>query len=142
MSNTKPVKSVTVTCACGAQFSREVKRGRPQVWCPSCVEVPFYERINAAAPTTVTEAGEVVVVADRIVNVNDPLDAVRVDVEAAMAVINAENKARYDALVAAGTDSFEAGVIAGRETYNATTAMYALYRPQYAPYIPREKVAE
>ncbi len=41
------VRTVTAVCACGASFEREVKRGRPQVWCPACREVPFYERTAA-----------------------------------------------------------------------------------------------
>jgi len=37
MSDTeKTPKFKTETCRCGTEFTYEVKRGRPQVWCDSC----------------------------------------------------------------------------------------------------------
>lgn len=85
--NTKPVRTVSATCACGASFSREVKRGRPQVWCPSCIEVPFAKRVvaPAVAAETVTDAEGV----ERVVNQWDAHDAVRSIIEANVAEVYA-----------------------------------------------------
>lgn len=54
----KPVKYVTATCACGASFQREVKRGRPQVWCATCQEVPYEQRAAKPVAAPVAEAVE------------------------------------------------------------------------------------
>lgn len=98
MSN-KPVRTVSAVCACGASFDREVKRGRPQKWCPTCVAVPFYERQTVEV---VAVDGEPV--AEKVTSEWDDLAHVRDDIEAAVAVVNAEHKARYAALVAVGLD--------------------------------------
>lgn len=127
MSNSAP-KFVTATCACGASFSREVKRGRPQVWCPTCVEVPFYDRIKAAAPTVVTETGEVVTVETKPVNENDPLSHVREQVEIEVADIYADHKARILELCAQGFTREHAASEVGPETDAAVLAVYAKYR--------------
>jgi len=105
-------KFVTVTCQCGNQFDREVKRGRPQVWCPSCVETPFYERVRAEAPVVVNAAGEEVVKSDATLRPNDPLGQFRDDIEAGVAEINADHKVRFAALVAGGLTPWQAGPLA------------------------------
>jgi hypothetical protein len=88
---TKPVKYVTAKCACGASFQREVKRGRPQVWCPQCQAVPFYERVQAKAAEPVAEAGEAEVPA--VEKPRRPFDSyghVRDEIEAQVAALYAE----------------------------------------------------
>lgn len=124
--STKPVRTTTATCACGASFEREIKRGRPQVWCPACIEVPFYERTKAAVP--VTETGEAVVVVAKPVNENDPLGQVRELVEAEVAQVNAEHKAIFAAKVAAGADKHAAAVECGVTLHEALIAVYAQFR--------------
>lgn len=126
MSNTAP-KFVSASCACGASFDREVKRGRPQIWCPTCVAVPFYDRIKGAAPTTVTATGEVVVVV-KPVNENDPLSHVREQIEMEIAAINLDHKVRYALLVSKGVDRHDAADIVGPMTNEAVLAVYAKYR--------------
>lgn len=125
MANTNP-RTVQAVCACGATFSREVKRGRPQVWCDPCILVPFYERAAKSAneTTAVVEGGEVEV-ADRIHNENDPHDAVRPEIEARMVVINAENKT----LVLAAVKTF--GVFS-REHLAASEAGLKAIQDMYA----------
>lgn len=129
---TKPTKTVPATCACGASFQREVKRGRPQVWCPKCREVSFYERPACHAGHDVSfpvvESGTVETVSERIVNQNDPLDAVRAEVEAGMALINVEHKVRFAAMLAEGGDPMDVAVRAQAETFAATTELYGQYR--------------
>ena len=102
--NTSP-RFVTATCKCGNQFDREVKRGRPQIWCPACALVPA-----------------------RIVNINDPLDAVRAEIEVEIAEINAEHKQFFADLVEAGMDPYEAGPIVSAASAARMTATYAKYR--------------
>jgi len=130
--NTSP-RFITATCKCGNKFEREVKRGRPQVWCPSCVLVPFYDRPTVAATVAVvmSATGEVVVtapVADRIVNVNDPFDSVRAEIEAEIALINAEHKEFFKDLVDGGMDRHEAGPIVTAMSAARMTATYAKYK--------------
>lgn len=83
MSTTTATRTVTATCACGASFEREVKRGRPQVWCPACVAIPFYDRNRAQAATTTTEAG--VEIENKPVNEHDALGHVREQLESDVA---------------------------------------------------------
>jgi hypothetical protein len=123
MSN-KPVRFVTATCACGASFDREVKRGRPQKWCPACVAVPFYDRTAAPAPVAVE--GEPV--ADKPLNQWDDLAHVRDDIEAAMAVVNAEHKVRYADLVARGVDPLEAAESLDQDLRDNINEVYVTYR--------------
>jgi hypothetical protein len=140
--NTKPVKTVQATCACGATFTREVKRGRPQVWCPACVAIPFYERTAApVAPVAPVADVPAEAATERIVNENDPLDAVRVEVEAGMALINLDHKARYAAFLAAGGTPLtpEADRISA-ETFAQTTALYGQFR-RTKVMLPREDEA-
>jgi len=114
---------ITVQCQCGASFEREVKRGRPQLWCPACVAVPFYERVRAQA--VVTEAGTVV---EAVANPNDPLWAVRSDLEAAVAECNAEHKASYAAAVKAGADKYVAAAAMQAALATSLNEVYAKYR--------------
>ncbi len=48
--STETVRTVQATCRCGNTFAREVKRGRPQMWCPSCRKAPFQKREAITAP--------------------------------------------------------------------------------------------
>lgn len=125
--NTSP-RFVTATCKCGNQFDREVKRGRPQIWCPACALVPFYDRAAVVVPVVLSATGEVVVVPDRIVNINDPLDAVRAEIEAEIAEINAEHRQFFADLVEAGMDPYEAGPVVSAASAARMTATYAKYR--------------
>lgn len=146
----KPVRTVNVVCACGATFTREVKRGRPQVWCPACVAVPFYERnchpvvVNGETFLVGNEAAAPVEApaAERIVNENDMLDAVRVEIEAGMAEINMAHKVRFAALVATGMLPMDAAAKAQAETLAATQNHYARLAPsKYKPGREAEDVA-
>jgi hypothetical protein len=123
MSN-KPVRFVTATCACGASFDREVKRGRPQKWCPACVAVPFYDRTAAPAPVAVE--GEPV--ADKPVNQWDDLAPVRDQIEAAMVIVNAEHKVRYADLVARGVDPLEAAESLDQTLRDSINEVYVTFR--------------
>lgn len=130
MSN-KPVKTVQATCACGAVFTREVKRGRPQVWCPACAVVPFYERVNERAiAETAANLGEMLegLKPERIVNENDPLDHVRVEIEAAVAAIYEASLPVYHARVAEGMEPWDAGSLRGQEDLAALKELYEGYR--------------
>lgn len=124
------MKTVTVTCACGAHFQREVKRGRPQIWCPTCTVMPFTERNKVVAVAVVADEAES---GERIKNENDLLDSFRVDIEAAMVLINLDHKVRFAAHVASGLAPWEAGEKASHETFIATTTLYATYRPNKKP---------
>lgn len=124
MSN-KPVRFVTATCACGASFDREVKRGRPQKWCPACVEVPFYER--TAAPVAVAVEGEAVV-ADKPVSQWDDLAQVRDQIEQDMSIVNADHKARFQSLVSLGVDRYDAAAQVEDQLREDTQAVYVKYR--------------
>lgn len=124
MSKTKSPRFVTATCACGASFEREVKRGRPQKWCPACVEVPFYERSSAP----VAEAVEGEAPAERPGSEHDVLRDVREFIEAEMAVVNAEHKERYAALVASGVDRYVAADRIEDQLREEIQAVYAKYR--------------
>jgi len=125
MSKTKSPRFVTATCACGASFEREVKRGRPQKWCPACVEVPFYERTVAPAP--VLPEGEEPVEA-KPGSEHDVLREVRELIEAEMAVVNAEHKARFAELVDAGVNKYVAADQIEDQLREEIQAVYAKYR--------------
>jgi hypothetical protein len=125
MSKTKSPRFVTATCACGASFEREVKRGRPQKWCPACVEVPFYER--TAAPAPVLAEGEEPAEA-KPGSEHDVLREVRELIEAEMVVVNAEHKERYAALVASGVDRYVAADQIEGQLHDEIHAVYAKYR--------------
>lgn len=142
----KPVKTVSVKCACGASFTREVKRGRPQVWCPTCVSVPFYERnstpvVGADGETYLVgnEAAEEIA-PERISNENDDLDAVRVDIEAGMVAINADHKTLFASLIAGGMPVMDAADRAQAVTLTATQNLYALHAP--SKYKPGREITE
>ena len=123
--STSAVRTVSATCACGATFDREVKRGRPQVWCPACIAVPFYERTKTAV---VVEAGETVVVSDRISNENDPLDSVRDILEVEVSAIYAEHKLAFASLVQQGHSPALAAEAVHKVSSEAILATYAKYR--------------
>lgn len=89
MSTATATRTVKATCACGASFEREVKRGRPQVWCPSCLGIPFAKREH---PVVVTEEGVVTdAVVAKPINENDPLGNVREQLEADVKAFYADN---------------------------------------------------
>lgn len=115
MTATKPAKFVTVQCPCGASFDREVKRGRPQVWCPACVEVPFYERSRS-------EAAEVS--GERAPSVAE----VRAALDAEVAVIYADHKTRFAAMLASGASLSETSTAVNDETAALVREVYARYR--------------
>jgi thiol-disulfide isomerase/thioredoxin len=79
---------VSVVCPCGEGFEREVKRGRPAIWCPPCREIPMAKRVSVPF-TQAAEDGEPV--EDRVVNPNDKYDGpVRDGIEANVAAVYAE----------------------------------------------------
>lgn len=132
------MKTVSAICACGVAFTREVKRGRPQVWCSTCLTVPFYERTNKVVnETTIVVEDEV---ADRIHNENDALDAVRPEIEARMALLNVEHKA----LVLAAINKFGVysteHLAASAAAFKAIQDMYAELAP--AKYKPGREFSE
>ncbi len=126
MSNAKPARILTVTCACGARFTREAKRGRPQVWCEACREVPFYDRVRAEAQVVTTEDGVEIPV--KPVNENDDLGLFREQIEAEVAAVNAEHKARVEALVAGGLSKWDAAEKCSSVLSDALRDVYAKYR--------------
>ena len=89
------MKTISVNCPCGASFEREVKRGRPAVWCPACREIPFEQRtartaneVVAAVTETVSRFGE-----------HDVLNAdARETVEANIAQVRENYNARVESL--------------------------------------------
>lgn len=139
MANTNP-RTVQAVCACGTVFTREVKRGRPQVWCGPCIEVPFYERATKSVnETTAVVEGEEVV-ADRIHNENDALDAVRPEIEARMLVLNAEHKALVAAAIKAHGVFSPEHLAASQASLKAIQDLYAELAP--AKYKPGREFSE
>ena len=124
MSKSKPARFVTATCACGATFEREVKRGRPQKWCQACLEVPFYERTQAPVAEPVegdvekAKGGE-----------HDDLAEVRGSIEAEVAEVNAAHKARFAALVDAGANKYTAAEQIEDQLREELRAVYAKWAP-------------
>lgn len=101
-------RTVSATCQCGTSFTREVKRGRPQVWCPACMAIPFAKRITAPVavkPEIVTEADGT----ERPVNQWDVHDAIRVTIEANVAAVYAGWPAVAAEMRAQGADAFAIG---------------------------------
>lgn len=117
----KATRYVTATCACGTTFEREVKRGRPQKWCPACVEVPFYER--TVAP--VAEAVEGEEAPAKPGSEWDDLADVRAEIEAEVAAVNAQHKEDYNALVASGINKVVAADLCDSNLREGLLAVYA-----------------
>lgn len=90
---------ITVTCPCGTDFDREVKRGRPAIWCPECRKVPVAQRVAAV----VSETGEAPV-AERKVSRLGQHDKFsyeqREQITANVEAVNAEYKVRVAQSVA------------------------------------------
>lgn len=108
--NSKAVRTVATTCPCGKSFNREVRRGRPQVWCDSCMTIPFAKRVTmqvAVEAKIVTDSEGV----ERIANQWDVHDAIRPTIEANVAAVNAEWPAKRAELLASGVSSLEASFI-------------------------------
>lgn len=119
----KSAQFVTATCACGAQFKREVKRGRPQVWCGPCQEIPYEQRVaKPASPVVETVEGEPV--ADRPKRPFDSYGYCRDQIEAEVAAVYATWKADFAALKAQGMSDFDAGSVLGEKL----KAVYAGYK--------------
>ena len=126
MSN-KPVRVVSATCACGTVFEREVKRGRPQKWCPDCVAVPFYER--TVAPTAEVVLSEEGAEAEaKPVNQWDDLADRRDQIEQDMSIVNADHKARFVSLVSLGLDPLAAAEQIEDQLRAEIQAVYTKYR--------------
>lgn len=84
------MSTVTVVCPCGASFVREVKRGRPAIWCETCREIPMAKRVNKpeAAAVIVNEDGEVEELPE---NEHDKYPAVvRASIEASVKAVYAQ----------------------------------------------------
>lgn len=109
------VRTVQAVCACGASFEREVKRGRPQVWCDACRAVPFAERTGAPRPVSVDpEASEAVVVPQNQLVWKEDDDATpeqRFRIEERVREANAEWPAKAAELRASGLSQMD---ISGR----------------------------
>lgn len=137
-------KFVKANCACGVQFQREVKRGRPSVWCPACLEIPFYKRTPKSVSVNLVPASvdsESSTAPTHIVNENDPLDAVRAEIEAGMVVINDTHKARFAELVLSGMRVGDVAVKVQAETFAATTELYGQFRKTKVM-MPKDETAE
>jgi hypothetical protein len=126
-------KTVTVVCACGASFQREVKRGRPQVWCPTCLAVPFYERARVEAPAVTVEPADEQTPAPQ--SEWDDLAHAREDIETKIQAIYDGHRERFAQLVAAGMSPMDAGEKAHRKTFLEITEVYAQYRPNRTPMV-------
>ena len=112
-------KLIKVTCSCGTIFDREVKRGRPRIWCggcngtgprPSKIETPQTETVSAVP-----------------LNPNDALSAVRDQIDAGMAEINRIHKEEFASLVAAGTNPMVAAKKMQDRSYERTIALYSQF---------------
>lgn len=108
--NSKAVRTVAATCPCGKSFNREIRRGRPQVWCDKCMAIPFAKRINMPV-TTETKVHTDVEGVERIANQWDVHDAIRPTIEANVAEVNAAWPAKRAALIAKGVDALEASFV-------------------------------
>jgi hypothetical protein len=139
MSKNNSPRFQSVVCACGVKFDREVKRGRPQVWCPSCALIPFYERTTGVK--VVATAAEVArhmplgwvapeEAPARIRNENDPYDSVRELIEAQVVEINRLHKELFAELVAAGLSREEAGVRVANASAEQYRTVYAQYKKE------------
>lgn len=107
MSKNNP-RTVSATCACGAKFTREIRRGRPQVWCAQCMVVPFAKRVTMEIPVEakiVTDTEGV----ERIANQWDPHDAVRAQIEANVAEVYAGWPEIRTSMAKAGASAFDIG---------------------------------
>jgi hypothetical protein len=118
------VRYVTATCACGATFQREVKRGRPQVWCEPCRETPFYERAKTQVPIS-TEAQPTEAPKPRPTSQFDRLAYAREQIEAQVAEVNAAWPAKHALLLSEGLSLFDAATVLSDEL----RAVYAPYKP-------------
>lgn len=116
MSNSKPVRTVSVRCKCGTMFDREVKRGRPQVWCESCLAKPFYTRDIPVVAVSTEPGAEVVETVSR-----------RQLIEAAVAEVYVAHRARCAEMVANGVSVYEVGHLAGPQMAEELRAAYAQY---------------
>lgn len=106
--------TVAATCACGSSFQREVRRGRPQVWCNECMAIPFAKRERLVEASV--EAVE-----PRALAQWDVLTHVRDQVEADVAEVYSTWGADFAALVASGVTADEAQMTLGdrlRDVYS------------------------
>lgn len=102
-------------CNCGVVFDREVKRGRPQVWCPTCLAIPFYERnhthtatINGVSqPIEFDSDGVQIGHVERVVNVWDQHDAIRHLIDLNVQAVYDTWPPVREAMLAAGSSQFD-----------------------------------
>lgn len=125
---------VKATCPCGTSFDREVKRGRPQVWCPACLAIPFYERTS----TPVTPVAATVVAVDEVtgekvwpLGKSDRYREVRAEIEAAVVEIYADSLIAYHVSVANGMDPVDAGVVRAKSDIAAINEVMAPHRKKF-----------
>lgn len=108
MSKTATARTVSTNCQCGKVFQREIRRGRPQVWCDSCMTIPFSKRVTAPVVVdvkTVTDSEGV----ERIANQWDQHDAIRAQIEANVAEVYAGWLAVAAHMRAQGATQFDIG---------------------------------
>lgn len=125
---------VKATCPCGTSFDREVKRGRPQVWCPVCLAIPFYERTSApVAPVAATVVAVDEVTGEKVwpLGKNDRYREVRAEIEAAVVQIYINSLSVYHANVAGGMNPVEAGEARAKSDFIAITEVYAPHRKKF-----------
>lgn len=125
---------VKATCPCGASFDREVKRGRPQVWCPACVAVPFYERTSvpvAPVATTVVNVDEVTGEVVWPLGKSDRYREVRAEIESEVVQIYINSLSVYHANVAGGMSPVDAGVVRAKSDIAAITEVMAPHRKKF-----------
>lgn len=122
--NPKAVRTVATVCPCGKTFQREVRRGRPQIWCDPCMAIPFAKRRTAPVVTVAkvhTDAEGV----ERIANQWDDKDAIRPQIEANVTEVYAGWPLVAAAMRAEGKTPFEIGDaqrVALTEAYKAAGA--------------------
>lgn len=107
------VRTVTATCPCGQSFQREVKRGRPQVWCNGCRTVAFYDRPQAAAPVFSAQAAGTAGDGDETVATVSTVQAHRDAVNERVAAVYAwwKGPEGFKLLTAQGLSGFDAHTV-------------------------------
>lgn len=107
-----------VMCPCGAKFERPASKGRPQIWCPACTLLPHAKRVRIVEPSVVVDENAE---PEKPRNQHDKHASVRDQLEAEMAIINAEHCASAEA----GEDS----VALGKLLQARTNELYARLCP-------------
>lgn len=81
--------TTTVACPCGTSFKREVKRGRPQKWCETCLAIPYVSRVAAPVAPVTPDVATVETAAETPHNHWDQHNTVRAQIEANVAEVYA-----------------------------------------------------